>query len=84
MITLTPEHELWGEFIERLEGQEGCNFRELNGKTVWTCAGNHDLATKILKSMGDINIETTLKYCYEHGGHCDCEILFNVDPNDEW
>jgi hypothetical protein len=22
----------------------------------------------------------TLTYCAAHGGHCDCEIIFNVDP----
>lgn len=70
------------EFLERLEGPEGCNFKENeNAKITWECKGgnNKDLSIKILTAM---NIPTKdqvefLTHCDELGGHCDCEILFN-------
>jgi Protein of unknown function (DUF2695) len=77
---MTKEHPRWEEFLERLEGPEGCNFREAApGKTVWNCAGGDDksLATAILTDMG-ASIEESLAYFEAHGGYCDCEILFNV------
>jgi len=80
---MTPQHARWDEFCERLEGPERCNFRKVNGESRWTCKGGTDktLATKILKTMGftDPLIESSLDYFEEHGGMCDCEILFNVD-----
>lgn len=79
---MTPEHELWNDFYERLSGQEGCNFREDKEKgIIWDCPGDHEkpLARAILKSYGNINIKKSLKYFEEHGGRCcDCEIVFNV------
>ena len=79
---MTPEHPLWGEFCERLEGPEGCNFTP---DLKWTCKGGNDksFATAILKHMGDIDIPVSIKYFDDHGGHCDCEILFNVDTREQ-
>lgn len=79
---MNPEHPRWAEFCERLEGPEGCNFRkDDNGETIWNCAGKADksLATAILKTMPEINIENSLAFFEGSGGMCDCEILFNVD-----
>lgn len=82
---MTPSNERWDEFYERLEGEEGCNFRyKIEGdpnSTTWTCSSKADrpLATAILEKMGNIDIDKTMKYFDEHGGYCDCEILFNVD-----
>ena len=40
MEILTKEHERFEEFCERLEGPEGCNFKEdENGKITWKCKG---------------------------------------------
>ena len=84
---LTPTHPRWREFTQRLGGPEGCNFREEAGQMKWKCGGRHDqsLARKILGRMGflDGEIEDTLEYFTDHGGHCDCEILFNVDSADD-
>jgi hypothetical protein len=30
--------------------------------------------------MDSIDVEKTIEFFHEHGGHCDCEILLNVDP----
>jgi len=74
------------EFLERLEGQEGCNFRteKVDGedKTVWECNGGNDQSKskKILKSMEIPKRERDefLKKCRQLGGYCDCEIIFNA------
>ena len=86
MNLMNAEHPDWDEFCGRLEGPEGCNFQEDEaGKITWDCAGGTDqtYAEKILKAMnengGEIDVEGSLAYYRENGGHCDCEILFNVD-----
>ena len=74
-------HPRWEEFLQRLEGPEGCDFREDElGNVTWRCVGgnNKDFAIKILKDMGGIDIEKSLAFFDDNGGHCDCEILFNV------
>lgn len=78
--TMTPQHDRWPEFFMRLEGPEGCNFREAeSGKIVWNCEGgtNKSKATAILSLMG-MDTDSSLAYFEAHGGYCDCEILFNV------
>jgi len=76
---MCKEHPKWNEFCRQLEGEEGCNFLEIEGKITWTCKGGMDktFATKLLKDY-DVDIEASLEYFDEHGGHCDCEILFNI------
>ena len=84
-IILTPEHPRWREFIDRLAGPEGCDFRkDERSEYSWRCAGGHDqsLSRAILADMGGINVEGTLAYCTSQGGHCDCEVVFNVDRDD--
>ena len=75
------------EFIDRLYGPEGCHFR-FKGKHVpenftWKCGREPELpiARRILKKMGvkEATIETFLKWCFENGGCCDCEIIWNCD-----
>lgn len=80
--TMSPTHSRWDEFTERLEGEEGCNFRlDAKQMPIWNCKGgnNKDFATKILTTMKNIDIEASLKLFDGFGGHCDCEILFNVE-----
>jgi hypothetical protein len=78
---MTPDHPKWEEFMERMTGPEACDFKEdpKRGHT-WICKGgnNRDFAKKILADMG-ADVEASLDYFSEHGGHCDCEIAFNVD-----
>jgi len=83
MDIMTPQYPRWTEFIERLGGPEGCDFKENEeGETTWCCAGGRDkaLAEAILTAMGDIDVVASLTYFEEHGGHCNCEILFNIAP----
>jgi hypothetical protein len=79
-VILPPER--WPDFVDRLAGPAGCHFREEGGKIRWDCCGNSHkyLAAGILASMGldEEDIEATLRFCEQEGGHCDCEILLNV------
>lgn len=86
-MLMNAEHPDWDEFCVRLEGPEGCNFRQEGGDggIVWNCGGGTDQtkAEKILRTMNEegreIDVEGSLAYYSENGGYCDCEILFNVD-----
>jgi hypothetical protein len=78
---MTPKHPLWKQFINRLAGPEGCNFQQdKGGSWSWKCKGGNDksFATAILKTMDNIDIESSLEYFESKGGYCDCEILFNI------
>lgn len=83
--TLTRSHPLWEEFASRLYGPEGCDFHQTDKGPTWLCAGGHDktFATAILTAMAargaDIDIPATLAYFDAQHGHCDCEIIFNID-----
>jgi hypothetical protein len=60
-----------------------------DGRT-WLCDGDgsgasdpakvHRHAKHVMAQMGGVDIPASLAYFGEHGGHCDCEILWNVDP----
>ena len=78
---MSPLHFRWQEFCARLEGPDGCDFKkDENGDFTWKCGGGMDKskAIAIMESMGNIDIEKSCAYFDAHGGHCDCEILFNV------
>ena len=85
---MTPRHPRWKRFVALLEGPEGCNFRDKGpdckdrSRYTWTCNGgnDHTLARTILEGMGfsEPAIQNSLEYFTEHGGCCDCEIVFNV------
>lgn len=81
-IPMTKENPRWGEFAERLSGPEGCNFRK-DPDFKFTCDGTVERprARLILARMGlsAEAVEASMGYFAEHGGYCDCEILFNVD-----
>ena len=83
---MNTNHKDWEKFCELLEGEEGCNFVQKDPKDIytlsWNCKGGTDksLAKKILeKYFPNIDIDKTFEYFDEHGGYCDCEILFNVN-----
>lgn len=78
---MRPGHPRWREFLDKLEGSDGCDFkRDEKGEATWRCKGGNDksLATAILQSLGDVDVPGSLIYFENNGGHCDCEILFNV------
>ena len=79
---MTTGHPRWKEFIQKLIGDDGIRLRQDNEVWYWECPGdfNKPIARKILEEMGlDIDIKMTMYYFEEHGGNCDCEILWNVN-----
>jgi hypothetical protein len=36
-----------------------------------------------MRDMGGIDVEASLEFFMANGGHCDCEILLNVDAMSE-
>lgn len=86
---MTPQHPRWSEFIERLQGPEGCNFgqdfggqgRPVPGTFQRSCTQKTDrpFTRAILAKMEDIDIAASLAFFNSRGGYCDCEIVFNVN-----
>jgi hypothetical protein len=80
-MRMTPRHPRWAEFVAIMSGPLGCNFQEEHGKTTWQCDGGTDkkLATRTLRErFPDVDVAGSLAYFEQHGGYCDCEILFTV------
>ena len=76
---MTLKHPRWEEFCTRLDGPEGFKEDE-NGNITWECSGqDRTFAVKILSTMPEIDTKASLEYFDNHGGHCDCEILFNIE-----
>jgi hypothetical protein len=76
------DDEQWDAYFAALEGPDGCNFREVDGKTTWECHGGVSKArsAKILSGMdvSDDDVAAVHRIVDALGGHCDCEILFNA------
>jgi hypothetical protein len=84
--TLTPESARWDEFCDALAD----TITISSDPHTWRCDGDqgqnkdkpelvHRYAKEIMAKMGNVDVEASLKFFEEHGGYCDCEILFNVD-----
>ena len=78
---LTPASDRWDEFIDRLSGPDGVDFVHETSGWHWTCCGSIDRpkSVAILTDMGGIDVAATLHYFEQRGGHCDCEVVLNVD-----
>lgn len=75
---MTVTHPRWDEFADRL-------FEALGEDLPGTCMGDDTLSRRLLSLMG-ADLPSSLAYFAQHGGHCDCTVLFNVDvlaPNNE-
>ena len=61
-----------------LDSPEGCNFREgETGNSTWTCDGTLAMTTAWMQAAG-IDPEMNLPRLRQGGGHCDCEVVFNL------
>ena len=61
-------HPYWNAVYARLfptYHEKGCNH-------------NHELVEKILISLPNVDVEKTIEFYRENGGHCDCEVINNV------
>ena len=77
---LTPESPRWNEFCNALDVMMTAGLPE--GQ--WRCTGDrgervHHQAKQVMQKMRNVDIDGSLAFFKRNGGHCDCEILFNVD-----
>ena len=84
---MTEYHPRFKEFKERLEGPEGCNFcrdeKSSDPRSFrFDCDNSLEKprSRRILAAMGatEKEIEQSIGYFTGSGGHCDCEVVFNV------
>ena len=78
---MRPGHPRWNEFRIKLQSKEGCNFSEdESGKVTYNCSDSEDkpLTTKILNTMPEIDIPSSLKYFDQHGSYSDFDIALNI------
>ena len=77
--TMGADHPRWEEFVNRLCGEDGCNFRKNDdNQTTWDCDHDHAHTTRILEDMGGFDIPDTIFGFTMSGGLCDCEVIFNM------
>ena len=87
MEVMWPGNPRWREFTERLDGPEGCDFRQLDPgdpmSITCNCMGDDipRLAIGILHKMGGVDIPRSIGFFRQYGGYCDCEILYNVEDS---
>jgi hypothetical protein len=70
---LTPADKRWDFFAETLSG----------AITKHGCHHDHRLAEQGMLHMGDVDIPGSIEFFEQHGGFCDCEIIFNVGASVE-
>jgi hypothetical protein len=73
----------FARLCEWLDGPQGCNFRPdptRPEQTVWNCDGNLH-KTRLWLKRRNLDAEKNIKLLRKLGGHCDCEVLFNVADN---
>jgi hypothetical protein len=81
-MMMTPKNPRWDEFVRRLEGPEGVDFRhdpEFDD-VVGDCGHNFCNTAAVLARMGlpADDIEATFEYFQRQGAFCDCEVLLNL------
>jgi hypothetical protein len=69
----------WNEFLDMLHKE--VNFRETSkGRHTWDCDGTLTKTENILREhFPEVDIERSLDFMMQHGGYCDCEVIFNVE-----
>lgn len=68
---MTRENPSWRVFCELLYAAGPCD-----------CSNSRPNARAVLNSM-QCDVERSLAYFEENGGHCDCEVLMNVDIDEK-
>jgi uncharacterized protein DUF2695 len=76
--TLTPKSNRWEAFINAL-GSCRANQRLRRGQRYRQLPRRYRQAKRIMTEMGNVDIPASLVFFQNNGGHCDCEILLNVD-----
>jgi hypothetical protein len=59
---------------------EGCADEPTCGakQITWNCDGTLKLFENALNKLEVIDIKPYIEYVQDHGGYCDCEVIFNV------
>jgi hypothetical protein len=73
----------FARLCEWLDGPQGCHFRPDPSdpeQTVWNCDGTLR-KTRLWLKRRHLDTEKNIKLLRKLGGHCDCEVLFNVAEN---
>lgn len=67
----------WGQYYDYL--YEKLDFKEdANGKVTWVCNGDLQFSEQFCKE-NKVNWGMVKQILENHGGYCDCEVLFNVE-----
>lgn len=90
-MRMDPQHPRWEEFLGRLQGPEGCNFRIVQGankqRLTWDCSHftDYPLCARILANMGLSASEVLESFVFFHswGAYCDCKVPWRVRKNAE-
>jgi len=82
MEILTTASPRWDEFVDALVEAT----RVPGPSQSLLCDGDrgeqrYRYAKAVMRKLGKIDIEKSIAFFQSHGGYCDCEILFNVDPD---
>ena len=82
---MTPTSLRWHFFVDALSDLLTAGLPD----DTWRCDGDgtggsdpalvHRYAKEVMTSMGGIDVAASLEFFRDHGGYCDCEVLFNVD-----
>ena len=78
---LTPEHHYWNAFTLILGGPGYCDFDNHA-----RCNQGSDFAYSravLQRCFPGIDVEATLQFFRDNGAFCDCEVLYNIDPEPE-
>jgi len=67
---MTPEHQLWSDFISRLS-------------RVTLCLGTTTHARRALADLPGIDIDESIRMLAALGGRCDCEIEHDLGSHAE-
>lgn len=85
MNLMTIDNPYWEKFFARLvmavnfRPRTGSNADAIDAKDIiWDCDGTLAKATEILNEIGNFDIPATLEFFKNNGGHCDCEVVFNL------
>jgi hypothetical protein len=77
---LTPKSNRWERFIDALDHAVQINGCDGDGN-IGNYLDVYRQAKRIMADMGNVDIPASLVFFQNNGGYCDCEILFNVDPD---
>lgn len=79
---MTPWNPRWPEFFDELVGSDWDKREAVRCKGVLMLAdgtfNKESLAIKILEDM-NMDLKASVAFWVSHGGHCDCEVIYNVE-----